>query len=110
MTFHCSGMFIFLFQRIRCVSILIVLNSFQLLSKKSSPYSLTTKTIFQDIISALEQVHPVCSVGTNNVSFVLQVSSDGRTLHMRYFPSKNFFCFDIYVSFFIQYVVLFYNL
>ncbi|VDM10751.1 unnamed protein product [Wuchereria bancrofti] len=36
----------------------------------------------KEIIGSLEQVYPVCSVDTNNLSVLLQVSSDSRTLHV----------------------------
>ncbi|EJD76568.1 beige/BEACH domain-containing protein [Loa loa] len=37
----------------------------------------------KELVDALDQIHPVCSMATNNLSFLLQLSSDDRTLYMR---------------------------
>uniref|UniRef100_A0A0R3RRK8 Putative neurobeachin homolog n=1 Tax=Elaeophora elaphi TaxID=1147741 RepID=A0A0R3RRK8_9BILA len=36
----------------------------------------------REIFDAVEQIYPVCSVDTNNLSFLLQISSDSCTLYM----------------------------
>ncbi|VBB25785.1 unnamed protein product [Acanthocheilonema viteae] len=35
------------------------------------------------IVDASEEIYPICSIGVNNLSFLLQISSDGRSLYMR---------------------------
>ncbi|VDK72163.1 unnamed protein product [Litomosoides sigmodontis] len=37
----------------------------------------------KEIAAVSEHIYPVCSLGSNNLSFLLQVSSNARTLHMR---------------------------
>ncbi|VDK63343.1 unnamed protein product [Onchocerca ochengi] len=37
----------------------------------------------RETADALEQIYPICSMDADNMSFLLQISSDGRTLHMR---------------------------